>query len=91
VPGNSFQPLTLAGSLLIRPGFAESLKTSDWKYQEKSERKTLLTEFGRRLKGAVEFAIGFANPAAPQFSRMPLSILCGHRLFFHSCQAIIQA
>jgi hypothetical protein len=91
VPGNSFQPLTLAGSLLIRPGFAESLKTSDWKYQEKSERKTPLTEFGRRLKGAVEFAVDSSHTISQQFLWMPLSILCGTRLIFHSCQAIIQA
>ncbi|MFZ2301596.1 MAG: hypothetical protein WAW10_06985 [Gallionella sp.] len=62
--------MTLVASLLIRPGFAESLKTSGWKYQEESGWKTPLTEFGRRLKGAVEFVVSSANPTSPQFLRM---------------------
>jgi hypothetical protein len=60
--------LTLAAFLLIQPGFAESLKTSDWKYREKSGWKILLTEFGLRLKDAVEFVVGSANPTSTQFS-----------------------
>jgi len=55
--------LTLAAFLLIQPGFAESLKASDWKCQEKSGWKILSTEFGRRLKGAVEFVVGSVNPS----------------------------